>query len=213
MRLATHVCLAAVLVYGAMACGGRAPQQQAQQQAQKDTETGPGLQQMAKGFEAMAKSMKEIEAMSKEAPVDPVDYKALEAFLPDLPGWEKGEIEGEKVSAPLAISKTNVSYTKDDASIRVEITDSAHSQMFMAPFIVFLSTDYARESSSGYEKSIRIGNHQGWETYHRDGKEASVNLLVAKRYLVSLTGNGIEDTKVLRDAIGRIDLSRLAALK
>jgi hypothetical protein len=40
-----------------------------------------------------------------------------------------------------------------------------------------------------------------------------LNALVGKRFLVQIEGQQIEDTKVLHDLAGRIDMGKLAALK
>ena len=207
MRFCASACLVAALVFGGLACGGATPQQQAQK------ETSPSIPEMAKGFEAMAKGVKEMEAMSKEKPVDPVDFKVLEPFLPEFSGWAKSDYEGEKMTMPVAMSHVNVTYTKDEARIRLEISDAGFNRMFIAPFIMMMSGGYSKETSSGYEKSIKVGDHAGWETWQSENKDGTLHVFVAKRYLVNLDGNNIESTKVLYDLLGQIDLGKLAALK
>jgi len=207
MRFCVHLCLVIALVASALACGGAAPQQQTQQ------EKSPSIPEIAKGFEALAKGAKEMEAMSKETPVDPVDFKALEPFLPDFPGWERGDFEGEKMTMPIAVSQVKATYTKDEARIRAEIVDAGFNRMFVAPFVMMMAAGYSKETSRGYEKSIKVGDHTGWETWESENKNGELHVLVAKRYLINLDGNDIESTKVLYDLLGRMDLGKLAALK
>ena len=216
MRLLAYLAVVAALVFGGMACGGAKPAQeatqaQATQQAGKDA--APGLGDMARGFEAMAKSAKEMEELSKRPPVEPVSFKVLAPFFPDLAGWEKGTPEGEKMSAPVAISNSQVDYTKDEARITAKITDSGNNAMFLAPFMIYLTAGYEKETSGGYEKSVKIGDQPGWERWDNESKSGTLNIFVNKRFLVELDGNGIENTQVLHDLAGRIDLRQLGEVK
>jgi hypothetical protein len=152
----------AVLVVGGTACGGSRParemiQAQTAQQAQK--EAAPGVMEMAKGFETMAKGAKEMEALSNLPPVDPVSFKVFEPLSPELSGWDKGTPEGEKMTAPIAISQSQLDYRKGDARINAKIVDSGNNRMFMAPFMMYLTAGYGRETSHGYEKAIKCGDH------------------------------------------------------
>jgi len=78
---------------------------------------------------------------------------------------------------------------------------------------MMMAGGYAKETSRGYEKSVKVGDHAGWETWQSDDKDGTLHIFVAKRYLVNLDGNNIENTKVLYDLLGRMDLGKLAALK
>ena len=219
MRVFAYLGLVPSLVVGAAACGGSKPAQevtQAQtaqqaQQAQKDA--APGVAEMAKGFEAMAKGAKEMEALSNLPPVDPVSFRVFEPLFPELSGWEKGTPEGEKMTAPIAISQSQLDYKKGEARINAKIVDSGNNRMFMAPFMMYLAGGYERETSHGYEKSIKFGDYPAWEQWDSQGKSGELNILVNKRFLVTLDGNDIENTKVLHDLAGKIDLAKLAQLK
>jgi hypothetical protein len=216
MRFCAYLGLVAVLAVGGMACGGSKPaqeatQSQAAQQAQKDTP--PGIAEMARGFEAMAKGAKELEALSNLPPVEPVSFREFEPLFPEFAGWEKGTPEGEKMTAPIAISQSELDYTKGDARINAKIVDSGNNRMFMAPFMMYLTSGYERETSHGYEKSVKFGDYPAWERWDSQGKGGELNILVNKRFLVTLDGNDIENTKVLHDLAGKFDLGKLAGLK
>ena len=222
MRVLACLGLMAVLVVGVAACGGSKPAQEATpaqaaqqtpaaQQAQKDTP--PGAAEMAKGFEAMAKGAKEMEELANLPPVDPVSFKMLEPLFPEFSDWEKGTPEGEKMTAPIAISQSQLDYRKGDARIKVKIVDSGNNRMFMAPFMMYLTAGYERETSRGYEKSVKFGEFPAWERWDSEGKDGELNILVNKRFLVTLDGNDIENTRVLHDLAGQIDLAKLAQLK
>jgi hypothetical protein len=216
MRISMRLGLVAVLAVGVAACGGskstqETSQAQPAQQAQK--EASPGVADMARGLEAMAKGAKEMEALSNLPPVDPVSFKMFEPLFPELSGWEKGTPEGEKMSAPIAISQSQLDYRKGDAHISAKIVDSGNNRMFMAPFMMFLTAGYEKETSHGYEKSIKFGDYPAWERWDSQGKGGELNILVNKRFLVTIEGNDIENTRVLHDLAGKIDLAKLAQLK
>jgi hypothetical protein len=216
MRIFPCLGLVAVLVAGVTACGGSKPAQettqgQSAQQAQK--EASPGVAEMAKGLEAMAKGAKEMEALSNLPPVDPVSFKVFEPLFPELASWEKGTPEGEKMSAPIAISQSQIEYRKGDARLNAKIVDSGNNRMFMAPFMMYLTAGYEKETSQGYEKSIKFGDYPAWERWDSQAKSGELNILVNKRFLVTIEGNDIENARVLHDLAGKIDLPKLAQLK
>lgn len=216
MRIFVSLGVVAVLGVGVAACSGSKPSQeatqgQAVQQAQK--EASPGVAEMAKGLEAMAKGAKEMEALSNLPPVDPVSFKMFEPLFPELAGWEKGMPEGEKMSAPIAISQSQLEDKKGDVRLNAKIVDSGNSRMFMAPFMMYLTAGYEKETSQGYEKSITFRDSPAWERWDSQAKSGELNILVNKRFLVTIEGNDIENTRVLHDLAGKIDLAKLAQLK
>ena len=205
---------------GAAACGGSKPAQEVTQaqtaqqaqtapQAQKDA--APGVTEMAKGFEAMAKGAKEMEALSNLPPVDPVSFRVFEPLFPELSGWEKGTPEGEKMTAPIAISQSQLDYRKGDARINAKIVDSGQQQDVHGAVHDVPGRRYERETSHGYEKSIKFGDYPAWEQWDSQGKSGELNILVNKRFLVTLDGNDIENTKVLHELAGKIDLREACA--
>ena len=229
MRATWCAALAVALVAGA-ACGKSEEQKQADAAAQQVKEAAAkydaaakeaakqgeaGGAEIAKGLEAMAKGLASaasaVDANGK--PVEPVNFRALQALFPDLPGWQKGKPTGEKMTAPVAFSQADVRYTKGASRIEMKIVDSGFHQLLLAPYTMFLTTGYERQTENGYEKSATVGNEPGWEKWNTVRKSGEVNAVVGKRFLVQAEGRGVEDIKVLHDAIGKTDLVKLAAMK
>jgi hypothetical protein len=100
-----------------------------------------------------------------------------------------------------------------DANISVKLVDSAFSQMLIAPWAMFLTAGYERETGEGYEKSVMIGSNPGFERYNKSTKDGELNIVVGKRFLVTIEGDNIADTKVLHEFASRIDASKLESLK
>lgn len=195
------------------ACGGKQEEatkaaDQAAEQA-KDTpgDAAAGMKQMADAFKEMAdasENMKEVE---------PVSFRDLQTVLPDFSGWEKGSPTGEKMSAPIAMSKTEVSYSKDEMTINASVIDTGYRQMFFLPYMMMMATGYEKESGTGYEKGTTVAGNPGFEKWDSESKDGELAVVVNKRFFVQLEGRGLENTQVLHDLMGKIDLGKLAGMK
>jgi hypothetical protein len=215
MRRAGILAIAALVAAGA--CGKSSEEkkeEKKEQQAAKTAEAGAaeaakGLEQMAKGLEAMAGGA----ASGKAQPVDPVSFRDMQALFPEFEGWEKGKPTGERMSAPFKYSQAEVRYTKGDSRIELKMVDSGFNQLLLTPYAMFLTAGYEKETSDGYEKSTKVNGQPGWEKWDSSGKDGELNALVGKRFLVQIDGRGIEDTKLLHELAGKIDMAKLSTLK
>jgi hypothetical protein len=196
--------LLAIAAMATAACGKSKEEKQAEQGA---AQAAKGLEQLAKGLEAAAGGS------GDNKPVEPVSFRDMIALFPDLEGWEKEKPTGEKMSSPVSFSTAEVRYTKGDSSIEIKIVDSGFNQMLVAPYAMFLQAGYEKETSDGYEKSVKVHDQPGWEKWSSESKHGELNSLAAKRFVVTIEGDGIADTKVLHDVAGKIDMNKLAALK
>jgi hypothetical protein len=178
------------------------------EQAARSAEPGAaqGLDQMAKGLEALA-------AGGNVKPVDPVSFRDLQTFFPDLDGWEKAKPTGERMTSPFAFSQAEVRYTKGDARLEMKLVDSGFNQLFLAPFAMMMQSGYEKETEDGYEKSAMVAGQPGWEKWSTERKDGAINAFVGKRFLLTIEGDGVENVKVLHDAAAKLDMARLAALK
>jgi hypothetical protein len=215
MRRAGILAIAALVAAGA--CGKSTEEkkeEQKEQRAAKTAEAGAaeaakGLEQMAKGLQAMAGGAAAGNAQS----VDPVSFRDMQALFPDFDGWEKGKPTGERMSSPFKFSQAEVRYTKGDSRLELKMVDSGFNQLLLTPYAMFLTAGYEKETSDGYEKSTKVNGQPGWEKWDSSGKDGELNALVGKRFLVQIEGRGIEDTKLLHELAGKIDMAKLSTLK
>jgi hypothetical protein len=170
-----------------------------------------GLNELAKAMEGMAGAMAGKTPDGK--PVEPVRFQDLQAVLPEVSGWQRGTPTGERMTSPVPFSQAEADYTMGDANISVKVVDSAFSQMLIAPWAMFLTAGYERETNEGYEKSVNMGGNPGFERYNKNNKDGELNLVLAKRFLITVEGDNIADTKVLHDFASKIDASKLESLK
>jgi hypothetical protein len=184
----------------------------AAQQAGRTTEQAAG--DAARGFEDMAKALGALAGTGSDGKaVDPVSFRDLIALMPDVGGWEKGTPTGERMTAPFPFSTATTRYTRGNARIEVKMTDSGFNQLLLAPYAMFLSAGYERETTEGYEKSTQVNGHPGWEKWDSTRRSGELNALVGKRYLLQIEGRNIDDPRALHEVANRLDLARLAALQ
>ncbi len=209
--------MAVLAVVANAACGSKqenAAESNGTAQVQKGAETmAGGAKEMAKGFEALGKGLAEMATDSNLTPVEPVSFHELQTVFPDLPGWTKGKPTGEKMSTPVSFSQAEVKYRKDSSTISAKLVDSGFNKLLMAPFAMFLTTGYEKETEHGYEKSVKIGEYPGWEKWNSESKDGELNAVINKRFLLTLEGDGLADTSVLHELARKADLARLAAVK
>jgi flagellar biosynthesis/type III secretory pathway protein FliH len=227
--------VAAVLA-ATVACGPSAAERQAEE-ARKQAEAAAeaaskaaeqaggdlakGVEGMAKGAEGFAKAMEGMAGVLAGAAksanggkaVDPVSFRDLQTALPTVSGWTMEKPKGERMTSPVAFSQTEVNYVNGDQRVEVKIVDSGFHQILLAPWTMFLAAGYEKETEEGYEKSIKLGQHPGFEKWNSEDKRGELNLVVGQRFLVSVEGRKLADAQVLHEFASSVDAAKLLALK
>src|SRR5262245_31332821 len=129
---------------------GAQQMQKAAEQIAKDAQgssaqMAAGLQQMAQGFQQMA-----------QGSAKPVDFEQLKGALPEVSGWARTNPRGEQTNMPVAISRAEARYTKDNSRVELEIVDTALSQLLLAPVSMFLGSGYSERSDDGFKRSAKV---------------------------------------------------------
>jgi hypothetical protein len=179
---------------------------------QAATEAAKGLEQLAKGIGGMAGAIASA-ASPDGKPVEPISFRELQGIFVPLDGWEMGKPTGEKIAVPFAYSQAKVKYRKEGREIEVSVTDSAFNQLMIAPFALFLTAGYEKETENGYERSAKVAGYPGWEEWNGKSKDGEVNAVINKRFIVKFEGDGLEDNKVLHQLAEASNLNKLASLK
>ena len=104
MRALGVYCLVGLVAVGTAACGGKKTDEAKQaaetaRQVAKDAqkaggEAGGGAGDAAKSMQEFAKSMAQLQQSPDGKAYEPVSFRTLVEFLPDVPGWEKQKPEG-----------------------------------------------------------------------------------------------------------------------
>jgi hypothetical protein len=82
--------------------------------------------------------------------------------------------------------------------------------MFMMPFTMMLSMNYSERSTSGYKKSTTYSNQPGLEDWNADSKHGEITIVVNKRFVVQVVGDGLDSMDALKDVANGMDLNKLA---
>ena len=225
-RLLSVMAIAAVLT---AACGKSEEQKQAEKAAEEIKKAAEAMGQaaakqgQAAGAQAandVAKAMTDMAAALGGAkgadgkPVEPVTFQALQTHLPKVSGWEMdGEPEGERMTSPVPFSQVEARYKKGDSRMEVKIVDTGFAQLLLMPWNMMLASGYSKESSSGYEKATTVGGNPALEKWNKNSKNAELDVLVGKRFMVTIEGHDVDDTKAVQEFASKFDFNALAAAK
>jgi hypothetical protein len=219
MRKFSTLLLIAAFVLSITSCGDSKEEQAAKDVAKQAAEPEGGVTEMAKDMEEVAKGMQDMakqmtgQGGDNHAPVEPVSFRELYTVMPELGGWEKGKPTGEKMTAPIAMSQADVTYTKGEARITLKVVDSGFSQLFFMPYAMMMAAGYEKETSEGFEKSTMIGTYPGFEKRDDTSKRGELAVAVNKRFFVTIEGDNIQDNTVLHELMSKMDLGKLAGMK
>ena len=212
-----------VVAIAAAACGQSDAEKQAEAIAKAAEDVAKAAEGAAKEGTAaasndMAKAMENMAAAftgkgADGKPVQTLPFQTLQTHLPKVSGWEMSEPQGQRLTMPMPFSQVETDYRKGDSEIEVTIVDTGFAQMLVAPWSMMLATGYSTETSDGYEKATTVGGHPAFEKWNKRDKDGELNILVGKRFMVSLDGRELADIKDLHAFASAIDLNAIAGLK
>lgn len=175
-------------------------------------ETGePGLFGRA---QEMAGAVERMQEAAERAPTEPVNFRDLRELLPEtLDGMERTEAEGATQGmGGFTVSQAEATYEAEDgAEIDVSILDygAVPALGMMAPWAMM---DVDRETSTGYERTIRMGENKGFRKYDTASERGEFNLVVADRFVVQVEGSGVSDDRI-EAALRAVDLGALEDMR
>ena len=153
-----------------------------------------------------------LQQLSQNANVKVVDYAVLRDLLPDVPGWDKKDVHAQSTTMGVSVSTADARYTKGDQSVKLTITDTALSQLVLAPMTMMLSMGYKEESDDGYKRAQQVGGYPGWEEWQKSNQHAETHALVAQRFIVEAESDHTPNSDVARQFLQAVNLGKLAGL-
>ena len=147
---------------------------------------------------------------------DVVDPAKLIPILPEPPaGWtaEKAEGSSDDVGG-FKITNVHRDYEKGEGADAPRASISILDSVANPDYVEATTNGWKQNSETpeGYSKSVEIDGNPGFEAYEKDQKQASLWVMVAKRYFVEVQLQN-QDPKDLQDWIKRVDLKKLAEIK
>ncbi len=195
----TAVPLAIILAGPVAACGD--PKPDPNNPFAQLTAAAEQMQKTAEGF------------TSNRKPVPPIAFRELMDFLPrQMAGMKADEPKGETTTAgSWQYSQAEVDFRSEDGkrNADVGIFDYAHIPFLYVPFTMMLNMNVARESTEGYERSVKIDGYPAFEEWNKSGNSEIV-VLVGERFIVKADTRGLGEgsaKKIVED----LDLKGLAA--
>lgn len=197
----TAVPLTIALAGGVFACGDAKP------------DPNNPLAQLTAAAEQMQKAAEGFTTNADRKPVPPVAFRELMGFLPtEMAGMKADEPKGETTTAgSWQYSQAEVDFRSEDGerNVDVGIFDYAHIPFLYVPFNMILNMNVSRESTEGYEKSVKVDGYPALETWNKDGR-SEMTVLVGDRSVVKAGTRGLGEgsaRKVMED----LDLKGLAS--
>lgn len=133
----------------------------------------------------------------------------VEAFLPKpIAGWKAEEANSQAMGSAMFGGGVTAerSYVKDDSRVDVKIiTDSP----MMQGMVMMFSNPMIATSDGG--KLQKINGEKAIVKYSKENKEGNINIIVARRFLITVEGNDVALQDLIAFAQG-IDFKKLAAL-
>ncbi|MFP4527430.1 MAG: hypothetical protein ACLFQX_02695 [Candidatus Kapaibacterium sp.] len=159
---------------------------------------------------------KRIQERRETGDTTAMHFTELQKYLPDkIEGFETQEIEGETTQmGSFSVSQVTREYTSDGKNIQIELMDyNAGYEMFWG-MTAWARAGISQETSDGYERSFesRIDNVAGYEKYNNKSKEGEVMYSIAWRFLLRISGQGVDDTEYLQRVAGMIDMEKLSKM-
>jgi hypothetical protein len=147
---------------------------------------------------------------------DAVDYQKLLPILPDPPqGWVADKPEGstEDVGG-FRITNVHRDYHKGEGdkvpTAAISILDLVANPDHVSAITAAWNNN--SETSEGYSKSVTVDGNPGFEAYEKEGKHATLWVMIANRYSLQIELQQ-QDPKELQEWVKRVDLKKLADIK
>lgn len=142
-----------------------------------------------------------------------VAHERLQDFLPKLPGWKRGDVQGETVTRGLRIARLQVDYEKGESGLSFEIMDTLGDKNLLEELRSLIKPGYAEKRNDGYTKATTIKSWPAVEEWTNEVRNGFISVLVAERFVVKVTGSTLDKVETMRAAIEAVDLDRLAGMK
>lgn len=145
--------------------------------------------------------------------------KALEPFLPVLPGWTKGAVDSDTsvLSETCRYTYAYALYTNGKMRVRVTVADTGFDQgslAVLASLILTFKDDYVGQvpPSTSITRSTFKGSPAAalWDASAADGE---FTVVVGGRFVAKAEGSHMDSIDTIRALVEPIDLKALSGLK
>jgi hypothetical protein len=178
----------------------------------KITVPGAGSIDLAKLEEASKRADAATQRMQSGETAEATDPEVLKGYLPaSVAGFSRSEVEASTGGVG-GIQGSGVTgrYQRGDAQMRLEVTDLGAAGAFASMANAF-NVKSSKETATSYEKIGKVDGRLTQESYDRDTRHGEYSVLVADRFMVQASGDGVSIDE-LKAAVGAVGIPRLEAL-
>ncbi|MBC7364944.1 MAG: hypothetical protein H5U07_10480, partial [Candidatus Aminicenantes bacterium] len=160
-----------------------------------------------KSAEAAEESQKATESKKE---VEVINFNVLKEWLPEVPGWTKQNTRGYQTSyGDFSISIAETTYVKGETEIEAVLMDTIGRPEAMGSFKMMSEMKISAQDDNHYVKTYNLEGYPAVEEYNLKDKEGSLQVLLGDRFLVTLRGDNIENTEVLKSFFKNFDLKKM----
>lgn len=149
-----------------------------------------------------------------------VDFRELKKLFPEKLGdLKRSETSGEKTKmGEVVISMAKAEYAKENdesenrPEISMEVMDYGATQGMTEAFAAWGTIEIDKDSDDGYERTVKVAGHPGFESYKNEDKRGELQLFVAGRFLVHVRIENLP-AEQLKKTAETYPLDKLAAMK
>ncbi len=148
---------------------------------------------------------------------EPVDFNTLKGMLPaSLPQMQRTDAQGSNQQA-LGVKSSSATASYEGASsganarIRIKISDIAGVSGLLDAASGLMPTGET-QTETGFEKDMVVNGRMIHEKYDRQSRDGEITVIVAKRFSVEVSGQGV-DIGLLEGALNGVDLAQLESMK
>jgi len=163
-------------------------------------------------------NMKKLEdMMSGGEEVEVVNFRKLKELLPEeLDDLKRTNSSGEKTNAfGINVSKAEGEYKSEDNKQKIKITIMDMGSMKGLAGMTAFAWSWAeidKESDDGFERTFEYKGHKAYEKYNTNYQDGEVQVLVAKRFMIEISGNDIPMEKI-HSALDEVNIGDLESMK
>lgn len=165
--------------------------------------------------EKMDDSQKKTEERKKRGDTLAMNYKDLQAYLPNISGYEKdGGPSGETMNGfGGSWSRAEQKYKNGDKSIKVELLDYNAAYQTFAGLTALYGMGFSREDDNEKMGAADLGvtDVQGYETIYKKEPRAKLTMVIAGRFIANIDSDGSNDSELIKSVAKSMKLSELAA--
>jgi len=141
------------------------------------------------------------------APVTLVAHERLAALVPDFEGWTHERPVSATVSLPAPAAHATVTYARGRARIDLEITDTGGHPAYVGSLASVAGTTFIQKAANGYMKGTTLAGFPAVESWNHTDKLGDISILADRRFVVHVTGTGLDRIETLRALVEKVDLS------